>query len=102
VAQGWDLELTKVSGPPDGIFTNNLPSGGYREVTSNGTAFGTRTQLGNYDLLRFLLVTIAPNGPYMWDETLIFTAKIYLHGTNTLVAQGTFELYVKVSSLAPL
>lgn len=102
VAQGWDIEFTKVSGPPDGIFTYNLQSGGYREVTSNGTAFGVRTQLGSTTPARNLLVTIAPNGPYMWDETLIFTASIYLHGTNTLVAQGTFELYVKVSSLAPI
>jgi hypothetical protein len=102
VAQGWDLELTKVSGPADGIFTYNLQSGGYREVTNTGSDWGTRYQLGVNAPYRNLLITIAPNGPYMWDETLIFTAKIYLHGTNTLVAQGTFELYVKVSSLAPI
>ena len=103
VAQGWDLELTKVSGPPDGVFTTNLVFGGYREITSTGTAFGARTQLGVSNEGRYLLVTIATSGnPYMWDETLIFTASIYLHGTNTLVASATFELYVQASSMAPI
>lgn len=103
VAQGWDIEFTKISGPPDGIFTTNLPFGGYREITSVGTAWGVRTQLGSTEPGRYLLVTIATSGnPYMWDEQLKFTANIYLHGTNTLVATGYFELYAQTSSMAPL
>jgi hypothetical protein len=103
VAQGWDIEFTKISGPPDGIFTTNLPFGGYREITSVGIAWGVRTQLGSTEPGRYLLVTIAPSGnPYMWDERLEFTASIYLHGTNTLVATGYFELYAQASSMAPL
>jgi len=103
VAQGWDIEFTKIAGPPDGIFTTNLPFGGYREITSVGTAWGVRTQLGSTVPARYLLVTIAPSGnPYMWDERLEFTANIYLHGTNTLVATGYFELYAQASSMAPI
>jgi hypothetical protein len=103
VAQGWDIEFTKISGPPDGIFTTNLPFGGYREITSVGTDWGTRYQLGSTEPGRYLLVTIATSGnPYMWDEQLKFTANIYLHGTNTLVATGYFELYAQASSMAPL
>jgi hypothetical protein len=99
VAQGWDIELTKISGPPDGFDDTLLPNGGYRAINSDGTAWGTRYQLGSSIHGRLLIVTVNSSlGPVYWDETLIFTASIYLHGTNTLVASSTFELYVQVST----
>jgi hypothetical protein len=101
VAQGWDIELVKVSGPADGVDDSYLPNGGYRSINSQGTNWSTRIQLGNYDVGRYLLITVSGSGnPVYWDETLIFNANIYLHGTNTLVASSTFNLYVEASTLA--
>jgi len=97
VAQGWDIELTKVSGPVDGFSDSLLPGGGYWSITSDGTAWGTRYQLGSSIHGRLLLVTVSGETT-LKTATVIFTANIYLHGTNTLVASSTFELYVEAST----
>ena len=93
----YDIELTPSAHALaiDGIRYSSGFGGNSRETWSTGTAWNTRIQLGTQTVGRFLSAESIGNGnTYQVTEYLNFTATIYLHGTNSVVASAPMSFYV--------
>jgi hypothetical protein len=103
----YDIELTPSASTlsKDGVYVTNEFSGATRSTNSTGTAWNTRLQLGLYEIGRFLICDAdnsGAGGTTIENETLDFTATIYLHATNTVVTSTQVQFYVQVYSGTPV
>ena len=73
-----------------------------RTVTSTGTSWNTRIQLGATEVFRYLFVGIEdeePGGTVNENATAYFTATIYLHGTNTVQTSTAITMLSSAGSI---
>lgn len=94
----FDIELTPSSATL-AIDGDNTVFGA--RTYSTGSSWNTRIQLGNDEVFRYLLVDIENDlgGSASHDATAIFTATIYLHGTNTVQTSTAITMYSRAGTV---
>jgi uncharacterized protein (DUF427 family) len=94
----FDIELTP-SAATLAIEGDNTVFG--LRTYSTGSSWNTRIQLGNDEVFRYLLVDFENElgGPASHDATAIFTATIYLHGTNTVQTSTAITMYSRAGTV---
>lgn len=98
----FDIELTPDAATLaiDGTtFTPGLQV--TRTVTSTGTSWNTRIQLGTTEVFRYLFVEVTDSlgGTVNENATAYFTATIYLHGTNTVQTSTAITMVSSAGSI---
>lgn len=94
----FDIELTP-SAATLAIEGDNTVFG--LRTYSTGSSWNTRIQLGTNEVFRYLLVDFENElgGPASHDATAIFTATIYLHGTNTVQTSTAITMYSRAGTV---
>lgn len=105
-AGAWDIEFTPTASSlsSDGLHTTYPAGGGYYEYNSTGTSWNSRHHMGILDTYRYVNTaygSYSGGANLAQSKVITFTATIYVHGTNIVVAQNTMSVGAFVSASVP-